>query len=211
MPRAAKPVPKISVLTARPSRWAGVLTAVVFSGLYSTWSIATDLNAQDRPALSPPVNHEAGRIESVITATDDGYRFRGYVLSWRSMRIVVADSLDRSRVPGDNLDIVVYRTEANGHRVLRFESNSGIPSEDEAEHESSSSSAAITLGTAQIEETVAAESDGYRFVGYFVTWHNQRVFVVDPQSAPARSTGETINFRVLRTGLGASQRLSFTL
>ena len=40
--------------------------------------------------------------------------------------------------------------------------------------------------------TVSAESDGYRFVGYFVTWHNQRVFVVDPDELD-RATGETIN------------------
>jgi hypothetical protein len=161
--------------------------------------------------VSPPANHETGRIEAVITAADDGYRFRGYVLTWRSMRIVVAGAPDESHVAGDNIDVVVYRREVNGHRVLRFESKSGASNEDVVDHESTNSSASITLGTARIEDIVSSESDGYRFVGYFVLWHNQRVFVVDPQSAPTRATGETINFRVLRTGLGASQRLSFSL
>jgi hypothetical protein len=67
------------------------------------------------------------------------------------------------------------------------------------------------LGTARIEETVSAESDGYRFVGYFVTWHDKRVFVVDPQSAATRAVGETLNFRVWRSGFGATQRLSFSI
>jgi hypothetical protein len=58
---------------------------------------------------------------------------------------------------------------------------------------------------------VSADSEGYRFVGYFVTWHNQRVFVVDPQSGSAQAPGETINFRVLRTGIETSQHLYFSM
>jgi hypothetical protein len=166
---------------------------------------------ESQNSLSPPVNHEVGRVEEVITAADDGYRFRGYVLTWRSMRIFVAGAPDESLVPGDNLDVVVYRSDVNGHKVLRFESKSAASNENVVDHESTNSSASITLGTARIEDAVAAESDDYRFVGYFVSWHNQRVFVVDPKSAPTRATGETINFRVLRTGHGASARLSFSL
>jgi hypothetical protein len=164
-----------------------------------------------RGPLAPPVNHEAGRIEEVLTASDDGYRFRGYVLAWRSQRVVVAGAPERSYLPGDNLDVVVYRSESNGIKVLRFESSSPASNEDVQDGESTSSSASITLGTARIEDTVSADSDGYRFVGYFVTWHDKRVFVVDPQSSSSRAIGDTINFRVLRTGLGANQRLSFSM
>jgi hypothetical protein len=177
--------------------------------------LSVGANAQvpetQRSALSPSITHESGRVEEVIAAADAGYRFRGYVLTWRSMRIVVAGAPDESHVPGGSLDVVVYRSEPNGHKVLRFESAPSASNENVTDVDSTASSASITLGTARIEDTVSAESDGYRFVGYFVTWHNQRVFIVDPQSAPTRATGETINFRVLRTGLGASQRLSFSL
>ena len=185
------------------------------------WAVCTLLSCcllQAGPALSqtvnsplsPPINHETGRIEQVITAADSGYRARQYVLTWRSMHIVVAGAPEDSYVPGDNLDVIVYRSEVNGHKVLRFETTPSAANED-ADTDSAASSASITLGTARIEDTVSAESDGYRFAGYFVTWHNQRVFVADPQSAPTRPAGETINFRVLRSGLGMSRRLSFAL
>ena len=187
------------------------LAAATLMSISSLWSVAIDANAQEPAALSPPMNHEVGRIEAVITAVDNGYRYRGYVLAWRSMRIVVAGQLDDAHSQGGNLDIVVYRTDVDGHKVLRFATPSSLSNDDEVDRESTDSTAAITQGTAPIEETVSAESDGYRFVGYFVSWHNQRVFVVDPRAAAARATGETINFRVLRTGLEPGKRLSFSL
>ncbi|HXP65868.1 MAG TPA: hypothetical protein VN815_10365 [Steroidobacteraceae bacterium] len=131
-------------------------------------------------------------------------------MAWRSMRVVVAGSPDDSHAKGSNLDVVVYRSDVDGHKVLRFVPNSSLPDEEEVERDSGSS-AEIIQATAPIEETVFAESDGYRFVGYFVTWHHQRVFVVDPRSAVQRGIGETINFRVLRTGRGTDQRLSFSM
>lgn len=164
-----------------------------------------------RDLMAPPVSHETGRIDEVIDATDNGYRSRQYVLTWRSMRIVVAGAPGDSRRPGDNLDVLVYRSEANGLKVLRFESDLAVSNENVVDADSAASSASITLGTAPVEAGISAETDGYRFVGYFVTWHNQRVFVVDPRSAPARATGETINFRAIHTGVGASRLLSFSL
>jgi hypothetical protein len=161
--------------------------------------------------LSPPINHESGRVEEVITAVDDGARQQAYVLIWRSMRVVVAGTPDEAYRAGDDLDVLVYRTEANGHKVLRFAANPSASDENVVDRDSAESGASMTLGTARIEETVSAESDGYRFLGYFVTWHDKRVFVVDPQSAPIRAVGETINFRVWRTRVGAAQRLSFSL
>jgi hypothetical protein len=187
------------------------LTAGTVMSICSILSSVGDAIAQDGPTLSPPVNHEVGRIEALITAVDNGYRYRGYVLAWRSTRIVVAGPLDDSHTQGGNLDIVVYRANVDGHKVLRFVAATSLANDDEVDHGSAGSSAAITQGTAPIDETISAESDGYRFVGYFVSWHNQRVFVVDPRSVPALAPGETINFRVLRTGVEGNQRLSFSM
>jgi hypothetical protein len=170
-------------------------------------SVPASLHAQERPPLAPPLNHEVGRVAQVITATDAGNRFRAYLLDWRSMQIVVSGPPDDSHVVGNNLEILVYRTEVNGRKVLRVAPNVGSALDNEVDRESEASSAAITQGTAQIESSIAANSDGYQFVGYFVTWHGQRIFVVDPLSAPPRATGETINFRVFRSG----SRLSFSL
>jgi hypothetical protein len=188
-----------------------MLTAGMVISICSILLAATNAIAQDGAALSPPVNHEVGRIETLITAVDNGYRYRAYVLAWRSTRIVVSGPLDDSHAQGGNLDIVVYRANVDGHKVLRFVAASSLANDDEVDRESTGSSAAITQGTAPIDETVSAESDGYRFVGYFVSWHKQRVFVVDPRSAPALAPGETINFRVLRTGMETNQRLSFSM
>jgi hypothetical protein len=189
--------------------WVGSTVASLFL-IFSSGGNAQVPETQ-RSSLAPPVNHETGRIEAVLAAADEGYRFRAYVLTWRSTRIVVASAPEESHATGDYLNVVVYRSEVNGHKVLRFETSPSPENENAADADSGASSASVTLGTARIEEAISAESDGYRFVGYFVSWHDKRIFVVDPQSAPTRATGETINFRVLRTGAGASQRLSFSL
>jgi hypothetical protein len=193
--------------------WSRALISATIMSLTSLLSMGAGAQAPEtqRSPLAPPVNHETGRIEGVLTASDDGYHFTGYILTWRSMRIVVAGAPDESHVPGDNVDVVVYRSDLNGRKALRFESKASASNENVADVDSAASSASITLGTARIEDAVSADLDGYRFVGYFVLWHNQRVFVVDPQSAPMRAIGETINFRVLRTGAAASRRLSFSL
>ena len=189
------------------------LMCLTFVGLCSFAPMRAIAQAPVTPSspLSPPINHESGRIEEILTTADGGFRYRGYVLVWRSMRIVVAGAPEESYRSGDNLDVVVSRAEVNGHKVLRFAAGPSASNEDVVDRESTNSSAAMTLGRARIEETISAESEGYRFVGYFVTWHDKRVFVVDPQSAPARAVGETIDFQVWRTGLGLSQRLSFSL
>jgi hypothetical protein len=170
-------------------------------------SVRARLHAQERSPPTPSVNHEVGRIAQVITATDAGDRFRAYLLDWRSTQIVVSVPPDDPHVVGDNLEIFVYRTEVKDHKILRAAPNVGTALDNEVERESGSSSAAITQGTAKVESSIAADSDGYRFVGYFVTWHGQRVFVVDPVSASPRANGETINFQVFRSG----SRLSFSL
>jgi hypothetical protein len=184
-----------------------------FAGIASVLSLQAGAQVPDnqRSTVSPPINHESGRIDQVMTASDAGYRFRGYVLTWRVSRIVVAGPPGETAVAGGNLDIVAYRTEVAGNKVLRFEAGSSAANEELVDGESAGSSASMTLGTAPIEETVSADSDGYRFIGYFVTWHDQRVFVVDPKSGPVRSPGETLNFRVWRSGFGENQRLSFSL
>jgi hypothetical protein len=211
MHRAGDKLLKTHHTEGKTRRWQTAQAWAIFTFLFCSLLQANPAVSQTHNSpLSPPVNHETARLDEVITAADGGYRSRQYVLTWLSMRIVAAGTSNEAHAPGDSLNVVVYRSDTNGHKVLRFESTPTEPNED-VDDDSAPSSASITLGTARIEDAVSAESDGYLFVGYFVTWHNQRVFVVDPQSAPARATGETINFRVLRTGLGANQRLSFSI
>jgi hypothetical protein len=191
----------------------GTIFSVALASIASSLSLQASAQVPEsqRSTLSPPINHETGRIDQVITASDSAYRFRGYVLTWRTSRVVVAGAPSESGAVGGTLDIVAYRTEVAGNKILRFEASSFAANEELADRESAGSSASMTLGTAPVEETVSADSDGYRFVGYFVTWHDQRVFVIDPKSGPVRSIGDTLNFRVWRSGIGENQRLSFSL
>jgi hypothetical protein len=161
-------------------------------------------------SLSPPVNHESGRIEQILTARDGAFQYRAYVLSWRNAHIVIADASEETHAIGDPRDVVVYRTEVNGRKVLRFEAAQST-ADAAAELESSSTSAAITLGTARIDEIVSAEVDGYRFVAYALLWHDQHVMVVDPRADSTKAIGDTLDFKVFHTGVGSTQRLIFGL
>jgi hypothetical protein len=187
---------------------AGICAAVTYLGV-AIFSPLIAYATESQPLL-PPVNHESGRIEQIITAQDNAFRYRAYVLTWRSARIVVTGSPIDQRAVGDNADVVVYRTEVDGHKVLRFETASAAP-DDPVTGESTNSSAFITLGTGHIDEVISAESDGYRFVAYYTEWHGQRVIVIDPHAEATRIIGDKVDFKVVRFGLGANQRLAFTL
>lgn len=165
-------------------------------------------HAAETSALAPPVNHESGHIESMLTATDQGYRYTAYVVQWRDARIVVTDRTLVPRQAGDSLDFVVHR-QSTGRNILRFDSGA-TENDNEVDEDGESSTAAITLGTSKIDEVVSVDSDGYRFAGYFVNWHEQRVFIPDPLSQPLKSIGDTVNFRVLHTSLGGNKVLSFS-
>ena len=186
-------------------REAEAIKAAVFA-LMASIALCT-AHAADPSQLAPPVNHESGHIKSVVSAADQGFRYTAYLVDWRNSRIVVSDRSAVHRQPGDTLDFIVYRRQTSQGNILRFDCESAEPGADE---DDDSSSAAITLGTAKIEEVLNIESDGYRFRGYFVSWHDQRVFVPDPGASALKAVGDTLNFRVLRTSQGTNKVLSFS-
>lgn len=157
--------------------------------------------------VSPPVNHESGVIKEVLSAQDAGYRFCNYLVQWRDSSAFVgcaSPSLQR----GDSADFVVYRETRNGHRILRFAPRQDNSSAD-SERESEESQASIAAGKASIEQVMITENDGYRSVAYQVLWHNSKVIVTDFSGASARSVGDTINFKVIRTE--TNHELAFSL
>jgi hypothetical protein len=162
-------------------------------------------------ALSPPINHESGTIDEVLTADDGGYRMRGYVVNWRSARVFVSGAPAEPRQPGGSLDLTVYRSSANGQRRLRFAIAQGGDDASVAEDEGRNAQVSITSGTAKIEEVLSAESDGYRFRAYLVNWHDRRVAVVDPLLHAAHAVGDKIDFHVFHTGADENRQLSFAL
>jgi hypothetical protein len=161
-------------------------------------------------SLSPPVNHESGKIERVLTAEDQGYRFRGYVVRWRDARIFVTALPNDMQGIGGSADFIVYRTATEGRRLLRF-AQSIAP--DEALHTAPNNevpAASITLGRAKIEEILRAQNEGFHFLAYQISWHDTQVMLVDPAGDSAHAIGEYINFKVLRTA-EPERRLSFLM
>ena len=190
------------------------ITTLIIS---SSW--AYPVPAQQAPAirpaepsvLSPPINHENGVIEEVLTADDGGYRMRGYVVNWRGSRVFVSGAPAEPRQAGANLDFTVYRTSVNGQRSLRFAIAQIGDDASVAQDEGRNAQVSITSGTAKVEDVLTADNDGYRFVAYLVNWHDKRVVVVDPLLHAARSAGDQIDFRVFHTGASENRQLSFAL
>jgi hypothetical protein len=167
--------------------------------------------AREIPSLAPPVNHESGTIREVLTVQDAGYRQIGYVVQWRDSQIFVTGASTEPHRVGDNLDFTVYRMVAGGRKMLRFAANQSQSETSSERDESESAHASITSGSAPVENSLVAESDGYRFAAYEVMWHGMRVVVVDPLQNAVYKVGDRINFGVLRSGAGDERLLAFTL
>jgi hypothetical protein len=174
------------------------------------WPAFAQQPRSDSAALSPPVNHESGVVGEVLVARDAGYSQVGSIVRWRDAQIFVSSSPVKIPRSGDILDFTVYRSVQDGRKILRFEASQDSVSASD-EEESGSSHASISSGTSKVESVLSADSDGYRFVAYQVTWHGARVVVIDPLAREPRAIGEQINFRVSRSGSDETRQLAFTL
>lgn len=158
--------------------------------------------------VSPPVNHESGVIQDVLTAQDAGDRFCTYLMQWRdTTAFVPCASPPHQR--GDTVEFVVYRETKNGHRALRFAPSRQNADDSSERIDSAGFQATVSAGRSVIQHVLVADNDGYRGVAYEVPWHNAQVMVIDPTGASNRQVGDTINFKVIRTEL--NHELSFAL
>jgi hypothetical protein len=190
------------------------ITTLILSSAW-VYPVPAQQPATNQPAepsvLSPPINHESGTIEEVLTADDGGYRMRGYVVNWRGSRVFVSGAPAEPRQTGASLDFSVYRSSVNGQRGLRFAITQMGDDTSVAQDEGRNSQVSITSGTAKVEDVLTADNDGYRFIAYLVSWHDKRIAVVDPLLHGARSVGDQIDFRVFHTGASENRQLSFAL
>jgi hypothetical protein len=169
------------------------------------------LQSGEPPALAPPINHESRTVDEVLTAEDGGYRMRGYVVNWRSARVFVSGAPAEPRQPGASLDLTVYRSSVNGQHSLRFAITQLGDDASVAQDEGRNSQVSITSGTAKVEDVLRADSDGYHFIAYLVSWHDRRVAVVDPLLRSTHAVGDQIDFRVFHTGASENRQLSFSV
>ena len=162
--------------------------------LITVCAIGTRAAHADRPVepQSPPVQIQTSSpaftngdavIEEVISAVDDGYRFRAYVVRWHGARVLVSDPPSESNgAVGDTIHFMVTRHDVDGRRLLSFIGNDL----DAARHgkatqnNSLDSSNKLETGTATIEEVLHAEDGGYHFVAYLASWHGSRIAICDP-------------------------------
>jgi len=165
----------------------------------------------DTSTLSPPVNHESGTVDEVLSANDGGYQMRGYIVTWHGSRVFVSGSPAAPLTKGANVDFTVYRSSVNGQRGLRFVVAPSGGDANVAQDESDNSQVSITSGRAKVQAVLAADNDGYSFVAYLVNWHDQRVAVVDPSLHTPKVAGDKIDFRVFHTGANDNRQLSFAL
>jgi hypothetical protein len=188
-------------------------TALVIGAVWlQTVTAQTPVNhAADASVLAPPVNHESGTIDEVLTADDGDYHMRGYIVTWRGSRVFVAGSAAEPLQSGASVDFAVYRSSLNGQRGLRFLANHAADDANVAQDESQNSQVSITSGTAKVEGVLAADNDGYSFVAYLVNWHDKRVAVVDPLLHTPKAVGDQIDFHVFHTGTYDNRQLSFAL
>jgi hypothetical protein len=182
----------------------GILVAIL------AWPALAQQPRSDSAALSLPVNHESGVVSEVLIARDGGYSQVGSIVRWHDAQIFVSGSPSKIPRSGDSLDFTVYRSVQDGRKILRFETNQDSVSASD-EEESVSSRASISSGSAKVENVLSADSDGYRFAAYQVTWHGARVVVIDPLAREPRAIGGQINFRVSRSGSDENRQLAFTL
>ncbi len=202
----------VGMKTYASSTLARVTALIVSTVWLQTVPAQTPGNpAADAAALAPPINHESGTIDEVLTADDGGYRMRGYIVTWRGSRVFVAGSAATPLQSGASVDFTVYRSSINGQRGLRFLATQTGGDANVAQDESQNSQVSITTGTAKVEDVLAADNDGYSFVAYLVNWHEKRVAVVDPMLHTPKAVGDQIDFHVFHTGTEDGRQLSFAL
>ncbi len=69
----------------------------------------------------------------------------------------------------------------------------------------------FTLETARVEEVYQVVEEGFRFVAYAVTWHNEKVIVSDPLADSDHAVGEEITFMASRSEIPSSAQPKKTL
>jgi hypothetical protein len=193
------------------------LALCTLCALPGTAAQAQQPGAPSAPPGQSPASHASftahtAVVEEVISAVDAGYRFNAYVVRWHGARVLVADDLALStRSVGESISFIATRHEVNGDRILHFISTDrGTDRRDTVPRKDVPSWSADS-DTGTIEEVLAAEEAGYRFVAYILEWHHARIAISDPLSRSRHGPGEPLSFLATRIAGRYGPTLSFTL
>jgi len=78
---------------------------------------------------------------------------------------------------------------------------SGLNSSDECTSKTETydgNTVALETCTAIVDDVVAANAEGYRFIAYVVKWKGQRIVVSDPSSDSNLAVGDRVSFTVMK-------------
>jgi len=160
----------------------------------------------------PAFTKENAVVEEVVSAVDDGYRFRAYVVRWHGARVLVSDLLAESNgAVGDTIHFMVGRNDAGGVRFLSFIGVDIDPARRRkiTQKDTPDSSTKFEPGTATIEEVLHTENDGYRFVAYLASWHGSRIAISDLLASSHGVVGGPVSFTAVHAGANGKHLLAF--
>lgn len=155
----------------------------------------------------------SGLVEDVLSAEQDGYRFRAYVVSLQGQNVPVFDLLSQSNgAIGEEIDVLGMHLQTRAGALADFQIKPDA-------HMSAQLRASQSVATSSsnesgvIDEVLAVQSQGYRYRAYVVQWHGTRVVVLDSSARTDYEAGDTLAFRALQISGGSlvTPRLMFTL
>lgn len=173
-------------------------------------------SAKQAPMKPAPMNassvEQSGLVEDVLSAQQDGFRFRAYVVDLQGQRVPVFDTLSLSdHAIGEQIDVLGVRLNTGHGALAVFQVRPDAHAVARLRPPGSTVSVSRESGT--IDEVLAAQSGGYRYRAYVVQWHGTRVVVPDQSSQTDYEAGDTLTFlarRVSDAGLPGSL-LTFSL
>jgi hypothetical protein len=157
---------------------------------------------------SPAFRNETAVIEEVIAAVDDGYRFRACVVRWHGARVLVSDLVANSNVE-DSIHFIASRHDVDGKRLLNFTSVERDADRHGSAPNKKTPGSSITSETTTIDEVLAAEDAGYRFIAYLAKWHGTRIAISDPLARSYGVIGGPVSFLAMHMGATGELMLSF--
>jgi beta-lactamase regulating signal transducer with metallopeptidase domain len=146
-----------------------------------------------------------GVVEEVFRAKRGDYWSVAYIARIGNERVPVWDELALSHYAiGDVIPISESRstTEMGSSLVFRIDDRR-LPEYRNYWSMEKAAAASAKVASGIVEQTLAAESEGYTYRAYVVSWRGSDILINDPTASSNYQVGDRITFRVLRvTGTG---------
>jgi hypothetical protein len=151
-------------------------------------------------------------VEEVVASEDAGYKAIAYVVRWHGMRVLVDDTLARSRLSvGDGVNFIASHHDVGDNHLLSF-MFMGPPCKCDDKSKSAptqNGNSAAKSAVGIVEEVLSAQEDGYRFVAYIVQAPGARIAVSDPLAQSHHVVGENISFLAMSNSAAGNPVMTY--